>query len=93
MWHNGCIQSIGYLLTLKIMLTFRNSKIVYYGPHTCENCGINICKMGIEWGGTAFTYPDGPIYPNTELHPHVCDPDSVARKPRANPPSENHPPH
>lgn len=54
-------------------ITFRNSKIVYYGPHTCENCGVNIVKMGHEWGGTAFTNPEGPIYPNTEWHPHVCD--------------------
>ncbi|HEY1808855.1 MAG TPA: hypothetical protein VGG42_09850 [Acidobacteriaceae bacterium] len=55
-------------------ITFRNSKIVYYGPHSCENCGVTIAKMGREWGGTAFTYPEGPIYPNTEWHPHVCDP-------------------
>lgn len=62
-------------------ITFRNSKIVYYGPHTCENCGVLIVKMGREWGGTAFTNPQGPIYPNTEWHPHVCDPDLVrARK-------------
>lgn len=58
-------------------ITFRNSKIVYYGPHQCENCGVNIVKMGREWGGTAFTNPDGPIYPNTEWHPHVCDPQLV----------------
>ena len=38
-----------------------------------------ICKMGHDFGGTAFTYPDdGPIYPNTEWHPHVCDPELVA---------------
>ena len=55
-------------------ITFRNSKIAYYGPHTCENCGVLIVKMGTEWGGTAFTNPEGPIYPNTEWHPHVCDP-------------------
>ena len=54
-------------------VTFRNSKIIYYGPHTCENCGVLIVKMGTEWGGTAFTNPEGPIYPNTEWHPHVCD--------------------
>ena len=56
-------------------ITFRNSKIVYYGPHPCENCGKTIAKMGYDWGGTAFTYPEGPIYPNTEWHPHVCDPE------------------
>lgn len=55
-------------------LTFRSSRIVYYGPHACENCGVMICKMGREFGGNAFTYPEGPIYPNTEWHPHVCDP-------------------
>jgi hypothetical protein len=58
-------------------ITFRNSRIVYYGPHPCENCGVNIAKMGFEWGGTSFTYPDGPVYPNTEWHPHVCDPAKV----------------
>jgi hypothetical protein len=56
------------------MLTFRSSKIVYYGPHSCENCGATIVKMGHEFGGNAFDQPDGPIYPNTEWHVHVCDP-------------------
>jgi hypothetical protein len=54
-------------------VTFRNSKIIYYGPHTCENCGVLIVRMGTEWGGTAFTNPEGSIFPNTEWHPHVCD--------------------
>ena len=55
------------------MLTFRNSKIIYYGPHECSNCGVLIAKMSEQFGATAFTYPRGPIYPNTEWHPHVCD--------------------
>ncbi len=55
-------------------LTFRNSKIIYYGPHACENCGATICRMGHEWGGNSFDYPGGPIYPNTEWHAHICDP-------------------
>ena len=63
-------------------LTFRNSRIIYYGPHECERCGVMICRMGHEFGANAFTYPDGPIYPNTEWHPHVCDPRRVAAKPR-----------
>ena len=61
-------------------ITFRNSRIVYYGPHPCENCSIPIVKMGNEWGGTSFTNPDGPIYPNTEWHPHVCDPFNVQKR-------------
>lgn len=61
-------------------MTFRNSKIIYYGPHTCENCGVMIVRMGTEWGGTAFTNPEGPIYPNTEWHPHVCDPKLVQER-------------
>ena len=61
------------------MLTFRNSKIVYYGPHACENCGVLIVKAGREWGGAVFTAPDWPIYPNTEWHPHICDPKVVAK--------------
>lgn len=60
-------------------ITFRNSRIVYYGPHSCSNCGIDIVKAGTEFGGTAFTNPSGPIYPNTEWHPHVCDPASVKK--------------
>ena len=63
-------------------LTFRNSRIIYYGPHACSNCGVQICKMGWEFGGNAFTYPEGPIYPNTEWHPHVCDPKVVAKLPK-----------
>jgi hypothetical protein len=65
------------------MLTFRNSKIVYYGPHQCDNCGAMIVKMGIEFGGTAFNAPKTYAYPNTEWHPHVCDPTEVAAYPRA----------
>lgn len=61
-------------------LTFRNSRIVYYGPHSCDNCGVPIVKMGTEWGGSSFTNPDGPIYPNTEWHPHVCDPAMVKKR-------------
>lgn len=61
-------------------ITFRNSKIVYYGPHECENCGVRIVKMGREWGATAFTNPEGPIYPNTEWYPHVCDPTLVRQQ-------------
>lgn len=64
-------------------LTFRSSRIIYYGPHACQNCAALICKMGHEFGGNAFTYPDGPIYPNTEWHPHVCDPKRVAALPKA----------
>ena len=56
------------------MMTFRNSRIIYYGPHECQNCSQMICKMGQEFGGNAFDYPQGPVYPNSEWHPHVCDP-------------------
>ena len=72
-------------------LTFRSSRIIYYGPHLCSNCGVLICKMGYQFGGNAFTYPDGPIYPNTEWHPHVCDPKKVSEMIRpapAEPPAE-----
>ena len=71
-------------------LTFRSSRIIYYGPHACENCGLMICKMGREFGGNAFTYPTEPIYPNTEWHPHVCDPKRVAQYERIKgiPPAE-----
>ncbi len=66
-------------------LTFRSSRIIYYGPHPCNNCGVLICKMGHEFGGNAFTYPEGPIYPNTEWHAHVCDPKRVAMLPKTPP--------
>ncbi len=58
-------------------MTFRNSKIVYHGPHPCNTCAVLVARMGYEFGGTAFTYPEGPVYPNTEWHPHVCDPHAV----------------
>jgi hypothetical protein len=61
-------------------ISFRNSKITYYGPHDCPNCGQAIVKMSTEWGGNAFTNPSSPIYPNTEWHPHVCDPYFVKQK-------------
>jgi hypothetical protein len=62
------------------MITFRNSKIVYYGPHACSNCGMLIVKAASESGGAVFTAPDGPVYPNTEWHPHICDPVAVRRQ-------------
>lgn len=55
-------------------MTFRSSRITYYGPHPCPNCGAQVVKMAEEFGGNAFNQPDGPIYPNTEWFPHVCDP-------------------
>lgn len=55
-------------------LTFRSSKIIYYGPHACDNCGDVIVRAGREFGGNAFNQPEGPIYPNTEWHVHICDP-------------------
>lgn len=61
-------------------ISFRNSKIVYYGPHECNHCGVLVCRMGIEWGHNAFTYPEGPVYPNTEWYVHVCDPKNVHSK-------------
>lgn len=61
------------------MLTFRSSKIIYYGPHECSNCGVMVVKMGAEFGGNMFDQPDTPIYPNTEWHVHVCDPKKVER--------------
>lgn len=74
-------------------LTFRSSRIIYYGPHACQNCGVIIAKMGQEFGGNAFTYPEGPIYPNSEWHPHVCDPKKVAAMPKAVPCEQpSHPP-
>jgi hypothetical protein len=60
-------------------LTFRSSRIIYYGPHACDNCGRTVCRMGHEFGGNRFDYPNGPIYPNTEWHPHVCNPKDVQR--------------
>ena len=61
-------------------LTFRSSKIVYYGPHACGQCGVMVCKMAQGFGGNAFTYPEGPIYPNTEWHVHVCNPRDIVHK-------------
>jgi hypothetical protein len=55
-------------------LTFRSTKIVYYGPHPCTNCGQPVVRMGQDFGGNAFDQPNEPIYPNAEWHPHVCNP-------------------
>ena len=60
--------------------SWRSSRVTYYGPQNCENCGVQIVKMGREWGGNSFTYPKEPIYPNTEWAPHVCDPDFVKKR-------------
>lgn len=54
-------------------LSFRSTRIVYYGPHPCQICGAMICKASDHQGGSAFNYPDEPIYPNTEWHAHFCD--------------------
>jgi hypothetical protein len=69
--------------TTRRPLTFRSSRITYYGPHACDNCGALICRMGFEFGGNRFDYPSGPIYPNTEWNPHVCDPKMVKSRPPA----------
>jgi hypothetical protein len=61
----------------KPAMSFRSSRITYYGPHPCDNCGVSIVKMGHDFGGNAFTNPSGHIYPNTEWHVHVCDPSDV----------------
>jgi hypothetical protein len=63
-------------------MTFDDPEIIYYGPHACSNCGVTICKMAFEFGGNSFTYPDGPIYPNTIWHPHVCDPKRLEIMPK-----------
>lgn len=60
-------------------ISFRSSAVVYYGPHSCDECGEMVVKAGREFGGTVFSQPDGPIYPNTEWRPHLCDP-MVVRK-------------
>lgn len=62
-------------------ISFRSSSIVYYGPQECYNCGEMVVKAGNEFGGTIFSHPTEPIYPNTEWRPHVCDP-MVVRKRR-----------
>jgi len=50
----------------------RSPKIIYYGPHRCEECGVMICRVAREQGGDSFDYPDGPIYPNTQWKEHQC---------------------
>ena len=61
-------------------ISFRSSRVVYHGPQPCENCGVSIVKMGQEFGGNAFTLPEGTIYPNTEWHVHICDPVDVKKQ-------------
>lgn len=45
---------------------------IFYGPFACDKCAARICRTARASGGEEFTYPDGPIYPNTEWAPHVC---------------------
>ena len=45
---------------------------IFYGPHLCERCGVMICKAAREQGGEEYTYPSGPIYPNTVWDKHEC---------------------
>ena len=47
-------------------------RIIYYGPHPCDDCGGLICRVSLEQGGDKFDYPEGPIYPNTVWRPHSC---------------------
>lgn len=63
----------------KYPLSFRSSRVTYYGPQPCENCGVSIVKMAQTFGGNAFTTPSGPIYPNSEWHVHICNPADVLR--------------
>jgi len=46
--------------------------LIYYGPYACERCGEMICRVSREQGGADYTYPTGPIYPNTQWHRHTC---------------------
>lgn len=58
-------------------LTFRSSEIAYYGPYNCPYCDVLICCMAKDQGGNSFTYPEGPIYPNTIWNSHICNPEAV----------------
>lgn len=65
------IESIGATVQ-SLSAAPRDPKIIFYGPHACQKCGALICRMGREFGTEEYTYPEGPIYPNTEWVPHVC---------------------
>lgn len=56
-----------------------SSKAIFYGPFSCERCAETICRMGREFGDEVYTYPQGPIYPNTEWVPHVCEQRGIER--------------
>lgn len=58
---------------------YMESTAVFYGPHACDQCGVTICKMGREYGHAIYTYPEGPIYPNTQWEPHVCQQRDIER--------------
>lgn len=49
-----------------------STHVVFYGPHACSQCGILICKMGREYGSETYTYPEGPVYPNSDWDMHIC---------------------
>lgn len=64
---------------IRLSSDVRKQEAVYYGPHACGQCGLMICRMGSEYGSDSYTYPEGPIYPNTDWSPHVCQQRDIER--------------
>lgn len=56
-----------------------NEKDIFYGPHACDKCGILICKRALNQGAEAFTYPEVPVYPNSDWIPHICQQRDIER--------------
>lgn len=56
-----------------------SSNAIFYGPFACEQCAEKICRTGREFGNEVYTYPEGPIYSNTQWVPHVCQQSGIER--------------
>lgn len=51
----------------------RNRKVVWYGPHECNNCGATIVKSSFNQGGLELDAPHGHHYPNHRWTLHRCN--------------------
>jgi len=51
-----------------------DQSLIYYGPHSCAECGGRIVVAARDQGAVAYDAPDEPIYPNTQWAPHIHAP-------------------
>lgn len=57
----------------KLTRFIRNRKVVWYGPHECNNCGATIVKSSHNQGGIELDAPFDHHYPNHRWVLHRCN--------------------